>query len=62
MPELITELQDNDIETQWLTRATAAADDDATDPSDSDDDASDAGDADDDATDPGGADDDASDA
>jgi len=43
--ELITDLRDADIDTQWLrSRASVVADDDATDP----------GQADDDATDPGG--------
>jgi hypothetical protein len=53
MADVITDLQDDSIRTEWLgtTGPVAQGDDDATDPAE----------ADDDATDPDGADDDASD-
>ena len=61
MAEVITELEDSAIRTEWSRpRSQMAQDDDATDPGGGDDDATDPG-GDDDATDPGG-DDDATDA
>jgi len=57
MADVISDLEDTAIRTEWSRpRSQVAQDDDATDPGGGDDDASDSG-ADDDATDPGGDDD-----